>query len=109
MKNWLIVSSIGLLIACGSTKIVEPTEKDLAKAQTKFPEATFAQLQTGKNIYQEHCGSCHPHKKVNKFTEAEWRNITPKMVVKTNKKFKDVIDPAEEKALLQYLVTLAAS
>jgi hypothetical protein len=107
MKNWIIAGSFGLLIACGATKILEPGEKDAVKAKTKFPEATLADLQAGKNIYQQHCGGCHPHKKIKKFTEAQWRNITPKMVVKANKKYNTVVDAAGEKLLLQYLVTMA--
>ncbi len=109
MKNWLLTGSIGLLIACGATKIIEPTEKDVTKAKSTFPEVTLADLQAGKNIYEQHCGGCHPHKKITKFSEAQWRTITPKMVVKTNKKFNNVINAASEAQLLQYLVTMSGS
>lgn len=109
MKNWLLVGTLGLIMACGATKIIEPTENDAVKAKTTFPEVTLADLQAGKNIYQQHCGGCHPHKKVSKFTAAQWRDITPKMVVKTNKKFNNVINPTGEAQLLQYLVTMSGS
>lgn len=109
MKKWLLAGSLGLLIACGASKILEPTEYDAVKAKTTFPEVTLADLQAGKNIYQQHCGSCHPHKKITKFTENQWRNITPKMVIKTNKKFNNVIDAAGEAQLLKYVVTMSGS
>jgi len=109
MKKWMFVAGIGIVVACGATKILEPTEKDMLRAKPNFPETTLADLQAGKNIYQQHCGGCHEHKKITKFSETEWRTITPKMVVKTNKKFQNVINPAGEAQLLQYLVTMSGS
>ena len=109
MKNWIIAAGMGLLVACGTTKIAEPTEKDILSAKSTFPEVTLADLQAGKNIYQQHCGGCHPHEKVTKFSQAQWRNITPKMVVKANKKYNNVINSADETKLLQYLVTMSGS
>jgi len=109
MKNWIMLASLSLLVACGAAKILEPTEIHATKAKSTFPEVTLADLQSGKNIYQQHCGGCHPHKKITKFSEAQWRNITPKMVVKTNKKFNNVIDVAGEAQLLKYLVTMSGS
>jgi len=109
MKNWIFAASLSLVVACGAAKILEPTEINAAQAKSTFPEVTLADLQAGKNIYQQHCGGCHPHKKITKFSETQWREITPKMVGKTNKKFNNVINAAGEAQLLQYLVTMSGS
>ncbi len=108
MRILFVFMAAALLVGCAA-KIIEPTAADVQKAGTRFPNATLADLQQGKTIYQNHCGGCHPHKKVSSFTEAQWRTITPKMVAKTNKKFKNVIDARGEEVLLQYLVTMAKS
>jgi cytochrome c5 len=107
MKKLQVAAFCLALIACGSVKIPDPTSEQLTKINTSFPTATLADLQAGKNIYSEQCGRCHPHKKINKFTAAEWANIVPKMVVKTNKKFGQQIDAAGEQQLLQFVTAFA--
>lgn len=107
MKKLAIAAFCLAFIACGSVKIPDPSSEQLTRINSQFPEASLADLQAGKSLYEQQCGRCHPHKKINKFTAEAWSSIVPKMVVKTNKKFGQQIDAAGEKQLLQFVTAFA--
>lgn len=96
--------AIVLFAACTSGKRVASvslTEADAGRAAAKFPGATLASLNEGKQHYEENCGKCHGLKRPGDFTEAEWRKEVPPMAGKAN------IDKKREELILQYVVTMA--
>ncbi len=114
MKPLLITLSVIFIIACSSKKnittTVAPTTftpAELERAAFKFPGTTNDQLVLGKTLYDGNCGTCHGLKKAGDYTESQWREINPKMVVKANK-YKDAnLDAEAEQNILKYVVTLA--
>lgn len=56
------------------------------KTSSKLSENTegimSADVGEGKVIYMRDCSRCHEQKKVEDYTEAQWNNILPRMVIK---------------------------
>jgi hypothetical protein len=55
-------------------------------------------LQTGHGVYMRKCGECHVHLLPDEITSKDWHVILPGMAWNAG------IEPAEEKALLKYLI-----
>lgn len=120
MKLFTIAAALTLvIIACSTKKNISTapspapttmspfTETEMARAQNKFPGITSDQLVLGKTLYEGNCGTCHGLKKAGNYTEQEWREINPKMVVKANKYKGANLDAEAEQNILKYLVTMA--
>lgn len=106
MKQTILVLSTALLFASCAVKLVIPTQPDVDRVQSKFPNYTLAELNQGKAMYEQHCAECHNLKKPTKFTEQEWQKEVPKMVKKYNKKFPKDIDVQTEELILKYVITM---
>ena len=106
MRTFLIISAALFLVACSASRLATPTAVDVEKGSANFEALTLSQLESGKVLYSENCGKCHPHKKVGNYTREEWERIMPDMVQKANKKGGNLVD-ADEEALLRYAVTMA--
>lgn len=48
------------------------------------PIATLAELQQGRDLYINNCGSCHSFYSPDSYTPASWNMIMPNMGPKTN-------------------------
>lgn len=48
-----------LVSACGASQIPAPTAPTLAAARARWPDATLAELTTGRGLYVERCAGCH--------------------------------------------------
>jgi mono/diheme cytochrome c family protein len=101
MKKLVLFALFGVFTACG-TKIPEPTPEVATAAKVEL-----ATLVEGKGLYTQHCGSCHPHKKVSAFTSSQWETILPKMVNKTNKKYPGSLNDAQKENIRQYVLAFA--
>jgi hypothetical protein len=55
-------------------------------------------LDTGHGVYMRKCGECHTHLLPDEITSENWHVIVPGMAWNAG------IEPAEEKALLKYLI-----
>lgn len=55
-------------------------------------------LEAGHGVYMRKCGECHAHLLPDKITSENWHVIVPGMAWNAG------IEPAEEKALLKYLI-----
>lgn len=82
-----------------------PSQSDVDKVKTKYPDYTLAQLNQGKTLYEAHCGTCHALKSPTSEPESEWKEIVPEMTVKANKKGAE-IDAAEQELILRYVITM---
>ena len=106
-KSFLFVISL-FMFACGSTKLLAPTEADVERGKQKYPGITLDGLATGKMNFEQQCSKCHKLKNPASRTEAQWQTIVPKMAVRANKKAgTEVIDPIMQESILQYLVTMS--
>lgn len=107
MKKIICVFASIILISCGSTKLLTPTQADADRGSAKFSGLTLASLNEGKANFETHCTTCHGLKDPKKKTEDQWKSIVPRMAQKANKKAgKEVIDAAMEASILQYVVTM---
>lgn len=84
MKNIILITfiSIAALIACTTTQHLQPVNADIDKANLKNINVTLANLQTGYNLYEKKCSSCHRLHNPNEYTEKEWQPILHKMFLK---------------------------
>ncbi|HPQ08123.1 MAG TPA: hypothetical protein PK995_02750 [Bacteroidia bacterium] len=103
-----IVLSGTIIVACVAKKLAEPTEIDVEKGKTKFENLTLDELKEGKNLYTQHCNTCHKLFSPTSQTEEEWNKIIPIMVKKANKKAgQTIISPTDEEKIKKYLVVLS--
>jgi mono/diheme cytochrome c family protein len=111
MKKKSIVILSMILASCGASKLLfTPSQSDVDRVATKYPGYTLAELNQGKSIYEQNCGSCHGLKSPSSETEAEWNHIVPEMTGKTNKKAgKEVINAKDQEILLKYLITMSSA
>lgn len=109
MKYTIFLSVLFFLAAC-SAKLYTPIQADIDRVSSKFSGYSLADLQEGKNIFEQNCSACHPLKKPTSRTEEQWNKIVPEMVKKVNGKAKkEQISPAQQELVLRYLVTRRAA
>jgi cytochrome c5 len=101
-KYWMLILLVAFIAACGTTtNLFTPTESDLSKLKTEYPEATAADLQQGFTLYKLNCGGCHTlHLPTDKNKE-QWAKLLPEMFGKTKLKAE------EERLITQYLYAKA--
>lgn len=106
----LIWISAGMLLTyCAPSKKVagskdaEPSaETMLATAQKRWPDATMAQLDEGKQIFNGQCTKCHGAKKMSSGDEAKWEKDINRMAPKAR-----ISDDQKEKLKRYVFTTLA--
>jgi cytochrome c5 len=104
----IFVVALATLAACSSKKSASGTvaaaaltQADADRAAAKFPGATLASLNDGKNHYENNCGKCHKLHAPADFSEEKWKKVVPPMSGKAN------VDKNTENLILQYVVTLS--
>ena len=109
MKNLSIIALLALtIVACSPKVLTTPSQADVNRASSMFPDYTLAELNEGKSLYMAKCGTCHSLKNPLSKTVLEWKNIVPEMTKKANKNKKN-IDPKTQDAILKYLVTMCSA
>lgn len=108
MKKLAILISLTIFLAsCFASKtLTTPNQADVDRVKTKYPDYTLADLNHGKSLYTEHCGTCHGLKNPSDFTEEQWKKIVPNMVAKVNK-HGNILDQKAEQDILRYTVTMS--
>lgn len=61
-------------------------------------KTSLATLERGHGVYMRKCGECHTHLLPDEITSEDWHVVVPGMAWNAG------IEPAEEKALLKYLI-----
>ncbi|MCC6768931.1 MAG: hypothetical protein IT240_07795 [Bacteroidia bacterium] len=108
MKKTLIIALLFAAAACSKKAVPDASKAESAltqdhveRAKQKFPDLTLAQLQEGKKINDETCGSCHKLHQPTELSEEAWRKIVPPMAKKGK------LDSRSEDLVLRYLVSLS--
>ena len=65
------------VVAC-TTQMYVPADQNVNKRQA----ATLAELQSGREVYTNHCGKCHKIPKPQAFNEQQWTKVLEKMAPK---------------------------
>jgi cytochrome c5 len=96
------ILSLVLLTACS---MFQPSQRKVSKdapipneAMAKSSKVSLETLQTGHGVYMRKCGECHTHLLPNEVSNADWHIVVPGMAWNAG------ITPADEKALLKYLI-----
>ena len=111
MKKTLLVASTLVLFACGGTKSVtkaEPApEPTVAQLASHYTDATEAQLNSGKALFEKGCDQCHGLKKSFGVSSDKLMKVVPNMIGKANKKAgQTIISPEGGENILHYLLAL---
>jgi len=107
-KAYLIIIGTIMLVACGTTKLIQPTQADAERGGQKFSNLSLEQLIQGKTLYEQNCSLCHGLKKPGSRNEDQWNKIVPDMSAKVNrKKGEGTLDNEKQEVLLRYLVTMS--
>ncbi len=109
MKKYFFLLSLVFVVACGSSKMIIPSQTDVDRGKDNFPGLTLTELTDGQKVFTESCNACHPYKKPGKYSGAEWKEIIPRMTSKANHKLPTAIDAAHEQALLRYVSVMATA
>ncbi len=113
MKKSLIITSVvvSILFACTAKKATTGMETPKAEAtlssklsavQTKYPDATLAELEKGKSVSKTACVSCHKEKDYTLKTDEKMFKEIDVM----SKKAK--ISDSDKQALIRYVTALRA-
>lgn len=107
-KAHLIIIATLILAACGTTRLIQPTQADAERGAQKYSNLTLADLNQGKAIFEQNCSLCHGLKKPASRNEEQWNKIVPNMTAKVNKKKgAETIDSHSQDILLRYLITMS--
>lgn len=109
MKKAIYLSIGVLAVGCAITKNTGPTQSDVDRVASKFPNYSLAELNEGKQLYENNCGLCHALHKPTSLDEQGWRKIVPPMVSKTNKKTGNTLDAKAEEKILRYVITMSGT
>lgn len=96
----------GLSLAACFPKSAPPpatiTEADVTAAKAKWPDATDAQLASGRDIFIAKCNQCHDYPAMDAMTEAQWPSTAHRMAGKAK------LDGSQERDVTRFILTARA-
>lgn len=97
----LVIGFIAILAvgACVSPVPV-PTEAQLSVAQQRWPSASLADLQEGRQLYVRRCSSCHNLHLPTEYTAEEW----PAIIAEMGQEYAR-IDKDQQGLVLRYVIS----
>ncbi len=96
-----------LLLACTAGKKTALMQSDAERGATIFPGLSLSDLERGKAAFEKNCQSCHGLKRPSAYSEAQWKNLVPKMSAMANKNAGTTVVTEEDKNhILQYVITM---
>ena len=93
------------LAACGGSAVPEPTAADASRGSVHFPDLTLSELNQGRSLYLNRCGSCHALKRPAELPPEQWQVEVGEMRNKNGVKLSDV----EAQAIVRYLSIAATA
>jgi hypothetical protein len=86
------------LFGCAPSALLPaPTSGDASRISTRFPRATLAELEHGRNLYSKRCSSCHELFEPARFDGKRWQTELSQMRDRAG------LRDDEERLILQYL------
>lgn len=88
-----------MLIVLGGCASLLPvvTPDDVHRAEERWPGTTKADLDAGRQVYVDRCGSCHSLHLPSERTDAQWRKAVEQMQVRAK------VSSEEKEQILRYL------
>lgn len=109
MKKIIGFLGVGLImVACNSSKLATPSQADIDRISSTYPDYTLADLTSGKELYENHCGSCHKLYQPTSHNAGQWKNIVPNMVNGVNKNGK-VLGAEQQDLILKYVTAMSTA
>lgn len=96
IKKTIAAIGFAIVVISCSKALYIPTTEDAQRMKTSTDT-----LALGKNLYVNHCNSCHGLYNPERFTKEKWAKIIPPMQKKAN------IDNATTKLISQYIFARA--
>jgi cytochrome c5 len=84
-------------VACVGGAVPHPTEAHLARARARWPDATAASLERGRELYVARCSGCHPLHPPGTQPAARWAQVLDKMAPRAK------LSGTERELVLRYL------
>jgi len=100
--NRLFFFLIVFLIAACSAQLRIPTQVDADRGASRWENYDSLKLVSGFFIYKNNCGQCHNLHLPKEFSEQQWNNILPEMVLKAH------LDSSQTDLVKKYLLVMAA-
>lgn len=116
MKKSLLLLALISLVACKSKKAIAESKKTtepvasmpdpVGIGATIYSGYTKADFDSGKNLYENNCGSCHGLKSPASLNESMWKGAVANMAPKVNSNAgREIIGEKEKDLILKYLVS----
>ena len=102
MRKTFVSICVAVAIAACSAKTWAPTNEQLVQMKQKVPGITLEEARSGSKLYSEKCARCHRLYPPEKYTEAQWNGILPKMFLKAR-----VSNNEQQELLTDYLRALS--
>lgn len=89
-------------IAGCAAALARPTADDVRRATMRWPDATMAELEHGRELYVARCASCHHLYLPRDEAVSKWPAVLDDMGARAH------LSPDERQAIERFLLTLAA-
>ena len=103
-----LIGACILVVACGGVKLATPTQADVDRVKSDYPDYSLEKLKEGQALYMANCGSCHGLKDPKGYTADQWAKIVPKMVGMVNKN-EVKLDENAQTLILNYVTTMGTA
>jgi hypothetical protein len=88
-----------LVLACAS--LPRPTSADVARAQTRFQNASLSSLEAGRRAFADNCSSCHALPRPDAKSPEQWAKVIDQMAAEAK------LDASTKELVGQFLVTMS--
>jgi cytochrome c5 len=95
------VLGAALAAAGACVTMPQPTPNDVERARQRWPEASLDSLNQGKHTYETRCSGCHRLYAPSTHPPDQWAKAIAEMADRAK------LRPEEQRAVLQFLVTLS--
>lgn len=102
MRKTFVSICVAVAIAACSARTWAPTNEQLVQMKQKVPGITLEEARSGSKLYSGKCARCHRLYPPEKYTEAQWNSILPKMFLKAK-----LPDNEQQKLISNYVVSLS--
>lgn len=60
-KHYLLLLALSVLAACATATVALPTQADVERGKTYYPNLTLEELNEGKMRFNQQCSKCHDY------------------------------------------------